>query len=237
MWVFQQPTYWWHCKVYWGLSSTQTGLLHDTRKWRQILRISQCNYRILEDYNITADKYIILPKNITELNEYMYAPLNSKGMACSECLNGFGHSIVSWDFSCSDCTNAWYSVPLYLFMEFVRITVFYFIILFSQISMTSAPMLAFVSYSHIGVSTLLRLQNNSFDAGYTTYFISTVITIYVFWNLDFFRYNLPPFCVSPNLQQIHIITLYYFSAFYPLCLIVMIWIFIKLHTRDIKPIT
>ena len=30
---------------------------------------------------------------------------------------------------------------------------------------------------------------------------------------------------------------YYVSAFYPLCLIGMTWFFIKLHTRDIKPIT
>ena len=98
-------------------------------------------------------------------------------------------------------------------------------------------MLAYVLYSQTGDSTLLRLQNNSFDVGYTTYFISIVITFYGFWNLDFFRYILPPFCVSPNLQQIHIITMYYISAFYPLCLIGMTWFFIKLHTRDIKPIT
>ena len=110
--------------------------------------LSQCNFNMMaEDHNITADEYIILPKNITELNEYMCAPLNSRGVGCSECLNGFGHSVVSREFRCSDCTNAWYGVPLYLFMEFVPITVFYFIILFFQISMTSAPMLAYVLYS------------------------------------------------------------------------------------------
>ena len=199
--------------------------------------VSPCNYRIAEAHNITADRYIRLPNNITELNEYMCAPLNSKGLACSECLDGFGHSIVSREFRCSDCTNAWYGVPLYLFMEFVPITVFYFIILFFQISMTSAPMLAYVFYCQIAVSTLLRLQNNSFEASYTTNFVSIMITFYGFWNLDFFRYILPPFCVSPKLQRIHIVTLYYISASYPLCLIGMTWFFIKLHTCDIKPVT
>ena len=200
-----------------------------------IFAVSPCNYRIAEDHNLTADRYIRLPNNITELNEYMCAPLNSKGLACSECLDGFGHSIVSREFRCSDCTNAWYGVPLYLFMEFVPITVFYFFILFFQISMTSAPMLAYVFFSQIGVSTMLRLQNNSFEAGYTTNFISIVITFYGFWNLDFFRYVLPPFCVSPKLQRIHIVTLYYISAFYPLCLIGMTWFFMKLHMCNIKP--
>ena len=103
--------------------------------------------------------------------------------------------------------------------------------------MTSAPMLAYIFYSQIGVSTLLRLQNNSFDAGYTTNFVSIVITFYGFWNLDFFRYILPPFCVSSRLQRIHIVTLYYISAFYPLCLIGVTWFFIKFHTCDIRPIT
>ena len=200
--------------------------------------VSPCNYRIAEDHNTTADKmYIKLPKNVTELNDYMCVPLNSKGLACSECIDGFGHSIISREFRCSDCTNAWYGVPLYLFMEFLPITIFYFIILFFQINMTSAPMLAYVFFSQISVSTLLRLQNNSFEAGYTANFISIIITFYGFWNLYFFRYVLPPFCVSPKLQRIHIVTLYYISAFYPLCLIGVTWFFIKLHSRDIKPIT
>ena len=43
--------------------------------------------------------------------------------------------------------------------------------------MTSAPVLVYVFFSQIGVSTLLCLQNNSFEAGYTTNFISIVITL------------------------------------------------------------
>ena len=85
--------------------------------------VSPCNYRTAEDHNITADKmYIKLPENITELNDYMCTPLNSKGLACSECSDGFGRSIMSREFRCSDCANAWYGIPLYLFMEFVSIT-------------------------------------------------------------------------------------------------------------------
>ena len=114
--------------------------------------VSPCNYRIAEEHNITADKmYTNLPENITELSDYMCVPLNSKGLACSECIDGFGCSIMSREFGCPVYANAWYGVPLYLFMEFVPIKVFYFIILFFQISMTSAP---------VGVSTLLHLQNS-----------------------------------------------------------------------------
>ena len=199
--------------------------------------VSTCNYHITNDHNITEDKYIRLPENITELNEYMCAPLNSKGLACSECIDNFGRSIMSRKFSCSNCKNIWYGIPLYLFMEFVPIIIFYFIILFSQISMTSAPMLAYVFFSQISTGVLLRLQFNSFETSYTSNFLSFLITFYGFWNLDFFRYILPPFCVTPNLQPIHIVTLYYISAFYPLILIGLTWFFIKLYSHDVSLIT
>ena len=93
-------------------------------------------------------------------------------------------------------------------------------------------------YSHIVVTSLLyKPLLMHFETGYISNFLSILITFYGFWNLDFFRYILPPFCVSPKLQRIHIVTLYYISAFYPLCLIGITWFFVKLHTCDIKPIT
>ena len=198
--------------------------------------VSPCNDYRADDRNTTKDNYIILPENITELNEYMCAPLNKRGLACSECTEGFGRAVLSPVFACSNCTNAWYGIPLYLFMEFVPITVFYFLVLLFQIDMTSAPMLAYVFYSQLAVSTLLRVQTNTFQASYTSSFLNILLTFYGFWNLDFFRYIIPPFCISPELQPIHIVSLRYISAFYPLCLIVISWICIKLHSHDVRPI-
>jgi hypothetical protein len=54
--------------------------------------------------------------------------------------------------------------------------------------------------------------------------------------LDFFRYILTPFCVSTELKRVHIILINYISAFYPLCLICITWIIIKLHFYNIKPV-
>ena len=56
------------------------------------------------------------------------------------------------------------------------------------------------------------------------------------WNLDFFRYILPPFCVSPNLKSIHILFLGYISAVYPLLLIALTWACIELYSHDHKPL-
>ena len=40
--------------------------------------------------------YIQLPDNATKLNDFMCEPLNRKGRICSECKDGFGPAIVSF---------------------------------------------------------------------------------------------------------------------------------------------
>ena len=56
------------------------------------------------------------------------------------------------------------------------------------------------------------------------------------FNLDFFHYILPPFCISSQLRPIQIFSLGYISAFYPFLLILLIWLCIELHGRNFRPI-
>ena len=198
--------------------------------------IGLCDYFNLDKYNkSTTNNYISLPDNISELNEYMCGALNRKGIICGQCIDGYGPSVTSMGHTCSDCTGAWYGVPLYLFLEFIPITIFYFIVLFFRINMTSAPMLAFVFYCQIGVSSFFVVSNRYLFSGTVTYrALNILVTFYGIWNLDFFRYIIPPFCISPHLKAIHITFLYYISAIYPLCLIVISWICIQLHSRNNK---
>ena len=63
-----------------------------------------------------------------------------------------------------------------------------------------------------------------------------MVTFYAFWNLDIFRYIFPPFCVSPELKHIHIFLITYVSAFYPILLISITWLFIKLHFYNFRPV-
>ena len=183
-------------------------------------------------------QYVELPvKNASELNDYMCEPMNRKGRLCSECIEGFGPSIISLGLVCSPCTGAWYGIPLYLFLEFIPITVFFIVILLFRVNITSAPMVAFVFFSQVVVSTFLNHGAELKFQNPTAYsFVLIVVTLYGFWNLDFFRYILPPFCVSSELKHIHILLIDYISAFYPLCLICITWIVIKLHFHNFKPV-
>ena len=80
--------------------------------------------------NTTKDNFIRLPNNVSDLNDYMCGPMNTQGPMCSQCVNGFGLVVFSIGHPCTNCTGVWCGVPLYLFMEFVPITSFYFIIMF-----------------------------------------------------------------------------------------------------------
>ena len=203
------------------------------------LYLAHCHYfqGDAQSYKIAENNFITLPKNISQLNNYMCGPMNRKGRLCSECIDGFGPSITSLGSVCSNCTGVWYGVPLYLFLEFVPITLFYTIILIFRINVTSAPMVAFVFFSQVEVATFVFHGNRSLLKSTTAHnYFLILTTFYGFWNLDFFRYILPPFCVSPKLKLIHVTFLYYISAFYPLCLICITWICIQLHSRDFKPL-
>ena len=66
--------------------------------------------------------------------------MNRKGRVCSECMDGFGPAMASigYQIQCSNCSGVWYGVLLYMFMEIVPVTVFYFpAILVFQINITS----------------------------------------------------------------------------------------------------
>ena len=203
-----------------------------------IIYIGPCAYNVGNFSNTVNGRYIqLLVENASELNDHLCGPVNRKGRLCSECIEGFGLSITSLGLECSNCTGAWYGIPLYLFWEFAPITVFYVIILLLRVNVTSAPMVAFVIFSHVIIASMLSFGGQLlFEQPIAYYWIITVVTFYGFWNLDIFRYIFPPFCVSPELKQIHIFLITYISAFYPIFLISITWLVIKLHFYNLKPI-
>ena len=98
----------------------------------KVLSIFNCPYFQWENYKPFRCKNgsgLLLPQNLSQLNDRMCGPLNRKGLVCSECADGFGPTVTSFGYRCANCTDAWYGVPLFLFLEFVPITIFYIICL------------------------------------------------------------------------------------------------------------
>jgi len=63
-----------------------------------------------------------------------------------------------------------------------------------------------------------------------------ILAGYGFWNLDYFRFLIPPFCVSQGLKNVHVLALQYVSAFYPLLLIALTYACVELHGHNFRPI-
>ena len=197
----------------------------DTRN--SVLSVTLCPYFQSTGYNMTTPGYIQLPRNLTQLNDYMCGPLNRKGLVCSECADGFGPAVNSFWYTCANCTDAWYKVPLFLIFELVPITVFYLIILAFQIGVTSAPLPCFIMYAQM-IVVMLHLSTVSSSSIRETMFtedgdlrmdMKVIHTLYGVFNLDFSRYLLPQFCISSKLKFIHMALLGYISVFYPMLLI------------------
>ena len=200
--------------------------------------IGDCRlYSFNQNPALVDGMYTELPENKSELNDYMCGPMNRKGRICSECIDGFAPSFTGFGYECANCTGVWYGIPLYLFLEFVPITLFYLAVLVLQISVTSSPLTYCVMYSQL-VVVYLSLSPARFVLNSTTHATLRMVlmTFHGIFNLDFFRYILPPLCISPNLKFIHIIFLEYISALYPLCLVALTWFSIWMYSRNfIRP--
>ena len=211
----------------------------------KLVSLLNCPYFQPNGYNSTTAGTVLLPRNLSQLNDYMCGPLNRKGLVCSECADGFGPSGTPFGYRCVNCTDTWYGVPLFLFLEFVPITAFYVIILAFQISVTSAPMPCFIFCSQLIVIAfysnnihVLHEQNKLLitDQWDIRLDMKIVFTLYQALNLDLGQNFLPPYCVSNKLKFIHIAFMGYISAFYPIMLIFLTWVCVELHGRNFRPL-
>ena len=88
------------------------------------------------------------------------------------------------------------------------------------------------------IVTVANYQCNIYEStsGFNHVAVLILGTIYGIWNLDFFRYLLPPFCLSNQMSPLHVVTLEYVVAFYPLLLTFIAYVCIQLHARGCRVI-
>ena len=111
--------------------------------------VGRCNYFDLSKYNISdTANYISLPGNVSDLNDYMCAPLNRKGSLCGQCKDGYGHTITLVGNTCEKYYSNFWLVPLlsYLLIEMLLVIVMYLVLLFIGVRFSSAPLMVFILY-------------------------------------------------------------------------------------------
>ena len=204
--------------------------------------VGPCPY--IGHYNTTSIDYIFyiqLPSNVSLLNEVMCGPLNREGTLCGKCKDGYGIALYSYNLECSKCWGHGYGWVLYYFLELFPITVLYFLVVIFHIRATSSPLSALVFMSQVIVYTIrlntpLHMHIANKVTGFPYGVLQVLLVLCGIWSLDFFRSFVPPFCVNSNLKAVHALVLEYIVAFYPIFLILLTYVCIKLHDNNFRPV-
>ena len=183
--------------------------------------------------------YKELPDNESLLNDVMCGPFNRQGLLCSSCRPGYGISVYSFGRPCAKCDSNHLGVLWYVLLEILPISVLYVIVVLFSIRATSAPLAGFVFLTHtfairrrIPLYASLKYSTNQF----TYILLQVVLTLCGIWNLEFFSFLLPPFCISEKISNIHAVFLEYVSALYPLILVFISFVGIELHAHNVQPV-
>ena len=197
----------------------------------------KCPYNV-HMQNRSGD-FVNLPRNVSELNEFMCGGLNRTGLLCSECQPGLGPVVFSYSPQCMKCLDSGYGWLLYIFLATFPTTVLFLLILLFRVPITSGPLNAIIfvcQYLMVSLNSTRYIPIDKIASKPIRILTHIVATIYGIFNLDFFRYVIPPFCVSSQLNMLQVLSLEYFIAFYPLFLITVTYICIQLHAKDCKVI-
>ena len=191
--------------------------------------------------NMTNRMYSSLPTDPTQLNETICGPYNREGLLCGYCIEGFGPAVYSTDLSCANCTDIFTGLAImcYLLLQFLPVTVFFLLIAIFHFNITSGPMLGYVIFCQAYLFTV------QWDMFLTNSVLSNVplplatvgrvsMALANIWNLHFFRFVLPPFCLSDRMTGIHVHMLNFLTAVYPVLLMVTAYIAIQLHARNCR---
>ena len=204
-----------------------------------MLVVGRCLYGCVDTKY--ANTYYPLPSNASELNEYC-SKYRREGQLCGRCKEGFALPVYSYNLSCVNCTMSCSSHYArnwikYLVVSFGPLTLFFIVIVTFRVSVTSGVMNAFLLASQaISLPSVSRIYSLSYYSSSSTEFniAAVAFTFCSMWNLDFFRFLYPPFCLHPETTTLQIFALDYAIAVYPLVLLVVAYVFVKLHDSNIK---
>ena len=166
----------------------------------------------------------------------MCGPFNRQGRVCGRCRSGYGPTVLSTHLNCYRCSGSYHGWGLYLFLELFPATLLFLLIVLFQFRATSGSVNCFIPFSQM---TVAMYQYTPPEGSYpfretSNYLIDTILVVYGFWNLDFFRPVVPPFCVSQNITGLHANALLYIAVIHLLLLTALAYLLIELHARNCR---
>ena len=180
-----------------------------------------------------------LPSNASELinNLKQCSNLHRRDRLCGECEDNYSLPVYSYSLGCVQCKSFKYGWIKFITVAFLPLTVFYMLVIIFRISATSSTLNGYVLVNQI-IATPAVIQsfytNNQVNPYYyvsksVNLFVNLGIVIYTIWNLDFFRSFYSPICLHPHITYPQVLLLDYAVAVYPMLLIFITYILVKMH--------
>ena len=190
----------------------------------------KCYYRHGKLYYPVPAKYPI---------SQMCTEMDREGQLCGRCINGFTPPAYSYNWHCINCSlydGHIKQTAKYITIAFLPLTVFFIIVTTLHISATSPSISTFILISQL-ITAPIILRTYIHTLVYSKYTANTnialfIISLYGFWNLDFFRALYPPFCLHPSIKTLQLLALEYTIAAYPLFLIMITYALVEMHDRN-----
>ena len=207
--------------------------------------IGTCQYNTMRDGPNMNPFYLDLPLDPTLVDNAMCGDFHRTGQLCGQCKQDYSPPVYSYNPQCVNCTEQsnW---GKYLAVSLLPQTGFFVGVLTLRFSATSPHMSGFILYSQLiapppvlrsAATTRYKFRNDSLPIVKNTIkLVTAFFTFHSVWNMDFFRLLYEPFCLSPHTSMLQILALDYITAVYPLLLIALIFILVKLYYYNCTPI-
>ena len=186
--------------------------------------------------------YIHLPRNLSDLNEFMCDGNNREGRLCGRCKPGYSSTILTHGGPCVNCTGmestSW---MVFLAITIIPVTLFYFVFLFFvSVNVLSPYLNAFVLFAQLititgNLELLQYLIGHVDDEVLVNKFFGVMLSFYGIWNLDFLR-SFVHSCLTDSLTHVSAYYLKFVNGLYAMFLIIITMILIELHDRNFKPL-
>ena len=205
----------------------------DKNMSRSEVGLCMYNYRHVGHFKV--DKvYNPVPLNLSEIEEIICGKsFNRQGTLCGTCKPNHYPQAFSYSMACVKCDHIFYNLIKLILLAFLPLTVFYFIILFFQVSVLHSHLDGFVLA--VSIPAFCRSVHIAYSREPFFYYgLKFLALFYNIWNLDILRSFAENICFQSNFLLVT--SLGYVIALYPIALILLTYIFIALHDKGFKPL-
>ena len=118
----------------------------------------------------------------------------------------------------------------------MAVTFMYLVVILFQIKGTCSPFNIIITNCQLGLNAMMIGSgfHDRLICITSKTFIKTILTTIGGLNLDFFRFIIPPLCISTSLKLVHTLLFDYIIAVYPILVTVVIYVAIELYDRNCR---